>query len=611
MSEQNLNYGVIGNGRTAALVSDKGSIDWLCMPDFDSPSVFAKILDQKKGGCLNIIVDETYQISQKYVDHTNILRTLFESESDGSFEILDFMPLYKTIDKAVRYAPAELLRYIRVLKGTPHISVDFSPKLNYAMGDVCFSIIDKKYVKVFSKENPQDTIYVYSNLDFDAIIKQRELTLTEDSGIMISYNQKLIAPTMDLARLEYERTKVYWMNWTNRSKKFSKHNDYIERSMLVLKLMSFRNTGALLAAITTSIPETVGDVRNWDYRYCWLRDASMSIRTLLEVGHRSSPRLFMKFIQKILISKSDEFQIMYGIRGERVLKEKELTHLAGYKNSKPVRIGNAAYNQKQNDSLGYLMNIIYHYYMTFKGPQDEIEDMFEIVKNLSKNVMQEWRTKDSGIWEIRGEKEHFVSSKVMSWVALDRASKFAQMVHQEENATIWAKEAEEIKKEVYKYGWKENIGSFSQTYDNENVDASLLLMEVYGFIDAHDPHYVSTVNCIYDQLMHKGLMYRYNTPDDFGKPSSSFTVCSFWMIKALYVTGREEEAYEFFERLLHYSNHLKLFSEDIDFDKKDLLGNFPQAYSHLAMIDTALTLCDGKCHKDRDSLILKPYKSNF
>ncbi|MDD4609966.1 MAG: DUF5911 domain-containing protein, partial [Bacteroidaceae bacterium] len=203
MSEQNLNYGVIGNGRTAALVSDKGSIDWLCMPDFDSPSVFAKILDQKKGGCLNIIVDETYQISQKYVDHTNILRTLFESESDGSFEILDFMPLYKTIDKAVRYAPAELLRYIRVLKGTPHISVDFSPKLNYAMGDVCFSIIDKKYVKVFSKENPQDTIYVYSNLDFDAIIKQRELTLTEDSGIMISYNQKLIAPTMNLARLEY------------------------------------------------------------------------------------------------------------------------------------------------------------------------------------------------------------------------------------------------------------------------------------------------------------------------------------------------------------------------------------------------------------------------
>lgn len=585
---ENLNYGIVGNGRTAALVSETGSIDWFCMPDFDSPSVFAAILDNKKGGSLKINVSKDYTIKQQYLEHTNILKTIFTNDKEGCcFELIDFMPLYRTIDALKRYVPSELYRYIHIKIGTPRFTVDFSPKLNYARDDVSYTT-GKDYIKASSVKNPKDTIYLYSSINLQSVLDKKEVVLKEDQCLLVSYYQKLIGMSLDRVRLEYSRTRVYWLNWTNRSKKYNKYGEYIERSILVLSLLSYRRTGALLAAVTMGIPEAVGDVRNWDYRYCWLRDASMSIETLMQVGHRSSATRFMGFIQSILRSKYDSFHIMYGIRGEIRLTETELTNLSGYRNSRPVRIGNAAYKQKQNDSFGYLMNIIYYYYSTFKVPLDEIEEMFGIVKHISRIVMEEWRKKDSGIWEMRGKKAHFVSSKVMSWVALDKASKFAAMINQKEYFTRYANEASLIKKDILKKGWKKDLQSFSQTYDNNELDASLLLMELYGFIDAKDERYVKTVNTIYEKLNYKGLLFRYRNQDDFGIPSSAFTVCSFWMVRGLFVTGRKKEAKDMFEKVLGYSNHLKLFSEDIDFNSKNLVGNFPQAYSHLALINTAM-----------------------
>ncbi|MBK5202349.1 MAG: glycoside hydrolase family 15 protein [Prolixibacteraceae bacterium] len=585
---ENLNYGIVGNGRTAALISETGSIDWFCMPDFDSPSVFAEILDSKKGGSLKINVSKDYRIEQQYIEHTNILKTIFTNDKEGCcFELLDFMPLYRTIDSLKRYVPSELYRFIHIKSGTPHIIVDFSPKLNYARDDVSYTT-GKDYIKASSVKNPKDTIYLYSSINLQSVLDKSEIILKEDQYLLVSYYQKLIGMTLDRVILEYSRTRVYWLNWTNRSKKYNNYGEYIERSILVLSLLSYRRTGALLAAITAGIPEAVGDVRNWDYRYCWLRDASMSIETLMQIGHRSSATRFMGFIQSILHSKYDKFHIMYGIRGETRLTETELTNLSGYRNSRPVRIGNAAYKQKQNDSYGYLMNMIYYYYSTFKVPLDEIEEMFGIVKHLSRIVMEEWRKKDSGIWEMRGKKAHFVSSKVMSWVALDKASKFTAMINQKEYVTRYANEASLIKKDILKKGWKKDLQSFSQTYANNELDASLLLMEFYGFIDAKDERYVKTVNTIYEKLNYKGLLFRYRNEDDFGIPSSAFTVCSFWMVRGLFVTGRKKEAKAMFEKVLGYSNNLKLFSEDIDFNSKKLVGNFPQAYSHLALINTAM-----------------------
>jgi len=581
---QNLNYGVVGNCRSAALISETGSIDWFCFPDFDSPSIFSKILDIEKGGEFSFEVSDKYSITQKYVENTNILCTLFTSD-EGSFEVLDFMPRYKLVEPNY-YLPPEIYRYIRFLSGKPTFRINYNPKMKYAEKEAVHHI-GKRFIRTESIDDPLDCVYLYSSIQFASILGKKEITLENDQFILLSHNQKLI--NIDIARvsLEFSRTKVYWLNWVNRSKKFKTHNAMITRSMLVLKLMSYQPSGAVLAALTTSIPETIGEVRNWDYRFCWLRDASMSIETLLSIGHDQSARRFIIFIKGILKTKLDKLQIMYGIRGERILHEKELSHLSGYENSKPVRIGNAAYFQKQNDAYGYLMNVIYQYYKYFPGTLDEIEDIWEVVRNIVRAVIEDWKNPDNGIWEIRNSDKHFVFSKIMCWVSLDRGRKIARLLNMKEYAKRWKKEADLIKQDILENGWNEQLQSFTQTYHETDMDASLLLMEEYGFISGSDERFKQTVQAIKKGLFYKGLMYRYINADDFGRLSSSFTICTFWLIRALYVTGETEEAKEIFDKIVGYSNHVGLFSEDLDFETKRQLGNFPQAYSHLALINTA------------------------
>lgn len=588
----NLDYGVIGNCRTAALVSKKGSIDWLCFPSFNSPSVFAKILDEKSGGCFAIEVDEQYEIKQKYIKGTNIICTSYSLEGEGAFELIDFIPRYRA-SATDYYMPPEVYRFIRYLNGRPKFKVIYAPAMNYAKEKAVFQKFPD-FIKTASCENLKDNMYLYSGLDFDCILEGKEMVLEKDEFLLLSYHQKLIDIDIERIYLEYQRTKVYWLNWNNRSRKFHQYNDVVARSLLILKLMSFQESGAVIAALTTSIPETIGEERNWDYRFCWIRDASMSIETLLKMGHRSAAKRFMGFIKSILKSKSDSFQIMYGIDGDRNLKEEVLSHLDGYADSKPVRVGNAAYSQRQNDSLGYLMDVIYNYYLHFPGTLDEMEEMWEIVKNVVKAVSAEWRKKDQSIWEFRNIEEHFVFSKVMCWVALDRAVTIASFLGKTDYEQKWHAEADRIKEDVMTRGWNEKIQSFTQTYDSDDVDSSLLLMEQYGFIEANDERYVKTVKRVKQELFYKGLMYRYKNSDDFGRPSSAFTICTFWLVRALYVIGEKKEAITIFDQLISYANHLKLFSEDLDFETKRQLGNFPQAYSHLALINTVFLLADEK-----------------
>lgn len=580
----NLNYGVIGNCRSAALISDKGSIDWCCLPDFDSPSVFAKLIDNEIGGSFGVEVTEEYVISQKYIYWTNVLCTEYRSDQ-GTFEIIDFMPRYKLTSKEY-FAPAEIYRYIKHISGTPSFRVKYRPAFNYARDEVS-NVIEEDYIKTYSKDKPTDCIYLYTSLNKNKVLDSEVNTINNHEFMLLSYNQKLIRIDIRRVYIEFQRTKVYWLNWTNRSKRFEKYTEEIIRSLLVLKVMSFQASGAVLAALTTSIPETIGHVRNWDYRFCWLRDASMSIDTLFRMGHYNSAQRFMFYLKGILKSKNDSFQIMYGIRGERELTEIDLPHLAGYENSKPVRIGNAAFYQKQNDVFGYLLNVIYQYYEFFPGTLDEIEDIWEIVRNISFTVSTHWEKPDKSIWEFRNEEKHFVFSKVMSWVSMDRASKIAVLLNRKNHAEMWRGIANDIKEDVLKNGWNEDLQTFTQTYSNREVDASLLLMAEYGFIPASDLKYQKTVIAIKNSLFFNGLVYRYINPDDFGRPVSSFTICTFWLIQALFKIGMEEEAMNIFQNLLACGNHLGLFSEDIDFSTKRLLGNFPQAYSHLALINTA------------------------
>jgi alpha,alpha-trehalase len=587
----NLNYAVIGNCRSAALISELGSIDWFCLPDFDSPSVFASILDDKKGGFFRFVVGDNYSITQEYLLNTNILRTLFASD-EGSFEVIDFMPRYK-ISENDYFNPAEIYRYIILLSGTPKFSVAYFPKLNYARDEVAH-ITEEDHIRTYSVQWPTDCIYLYSSLHHDDILQGKVITLNRNQFMLLSYNQKLVYINLERVNLEYQRTKVYWLNWINRSKHFQQYDSEIARSLLVLKTMSYEPTGAILAALTTSIPETIGEVRNWDYRFCWLRDASMSMNTLFKMGHYNAAQRFLSYIMRILKSKHDTFQIMYGIRGERDLTESVLPHLAGYENSRPVRIGNAAYTQRQNDVFGYLINIIYQYYTYFPGTLDEIEDMWEIVRNIIRTVTTQWEQPDKGIWEIRNHEKHFVFSKVMCWVALDRATKIAVLLNRTYYADTWQGIATDIKNDIIKNGWNEELQTFTQDYDSTDLDASLLLMEEYDFIDAGDPKFKSTVLAVKNELFYNGLMYRYTNHDGYGKPLSSFTICTFWLIQAMFKTGMTDEANKIFEDLLGCGNHVGLFSEDIDFKTKRLLGNFPQAYSHLALINTATLFSNEK-----------------
>jgi len=587
--KNNLNYGVIGNCRTAALISERGSIEWLCFPDFDSPSVFAALLDRTKGGSFGFDVPDGYAVRQSYVPHTNILSTRFASD-EGEFEVLDYMPCYRSFEKE-HYLPAELYRYIRFVKGRPRFRIRYDPAPNYAQGEVRIRRT-AGFIESYSSADNKDRQYLYSSIPLQAVAGREEIRLEKDEFLLLSYNEKVIPIDIEREKIEYCRTLVYWLNWTNRTRQYTCYNEVVERSMLVLKLLSYYN-GAMLAALTTSLPETVGGVRNWDYRFCWLRDASMSIETMFRVGHTGAARRFMKFIQSSFMSRHD-YQIMYGIRGERKLTEVILEHLDGYKGSKPVRIGNDAYHQKQNDSFGYLIDLVWQYYRLMPGTLDEIEDMWEMVKSILATVAEEWRNPDKGIWEIRGEEQHFVSSKVMCWVALDRGARIAAKLGKEEFAARWREEAEAIRRDVMEHGWKSEIQSFSQAYGNLALDSSLLLMEPYGFIAANDPHYRKTVEAVRKALFRKGLMYRYNSEDDFGVPSSAFTMCTFWLIRALFVTGQRNEAKTLFSQVLRYGNHLGLFSEHLDFDTKEQLGNFPQAYSHLAIVNTALLFAEEK-----------------
>jgi len=583
----NLDYGIIGNCKSAALVSKSGSIDWCCLPQFDSPSVFGKLLDTEIGGSFHFEVDDSYTITQSYIDNTVILVTSFSNGKDA-FEVHDFMPRYHK-EGGTYHAPPEFIRYLKYISGAPKIKVNYEPKLEYAKGETNTFVKDDFIVSLTNKE-VYDTLFLYTDLNKEVVVSGQTLTLSSDHFFLVGYNEKLFVPSLDMAFLELERTKVYWLNWMERTPTYKSYNKDIARSAMTLKLMSYDSSGAILAAITTSLPETIGEVRNWDYRFCWIRDASMVVKVMSKLGHKNIAKRYLQFVINLIPDKDEKLQIMYGINGEKKLTENFLEHLSGYEGSKPVRIGNAAYMQKQNDIYGILMDMIYQLLTNFSNDIENGESLWGITKGIVWVVNKHWQEADKGIWEFRSEDQHFTFSKVLCWVAVDKAIKVAKMLNKTSKLATWQALEENIRKDIMENAWSEKAQAFTQAYGSDSLDASVLLMESYDFIDAKHPKYVSTVKAIERELSNDGLLYRYKNQDDFGLPSSSFTICTFWFINSLFKIGEEEKAVAQFEKLLSYSNHLGLFSEDLDFETKRLLGNFPQAYSHLALIETAINL---------------------
>ena len=596
-----LDYGIIGNCRSAALVSKEGSIDWCCLPDFTSQSVFARLLDRNRGGYFGVAVGEGYEIEQKYLDHTNILVTKFHRGRDA-FEILDFMPRYTT-ETSHYHTPPDVVRYVRKISGSPQARFIYQPRLAYAQHETS-TFIEDDHIRSHTTNGQYESVYLYTDFDHTSIVEGEFVSIEAQHFFLLSYNQKLLELDIFKIKLEYQRTKLYWLNWADSTKRFTRYNDEILRSALVLKLLTYNKTGAILAAVTTSLPEQLGGNRNWDYRFCWIRDASMIISTLTAMGHYNSAQRFLSFITDMIPYKDEKMQIMYGIRGEKKLVEKELTWLSGYENSKPVRIGNAAYKQKQNDIYGVLIDLLYQYFNLYRHSLSNSEELWTIVRGLIRTVAKSWMKKDTSIWGYRTQPRHFTFSKVLSWVAIDRGVKIASLLGKNNFARDWMVLRDKIKQDILKKGWNPNVQAFTQSYEGDNMDAANLLMLHYGFIDANDPKYVMTVRKTREELCRNGLMYRYRNKDDFGEPKTSFTICTFWMIKSLYSIGEREEAMVMFERVLTHANHLGLFSEGIDFKSKRLLGNFPQGYSHLALIDAAIMLA-GREVEEEDILIEK------
>ena len=580
-----LNYGIIGNCKSSALINEDSSIDWCCLPQFDSPSVFAKILDDKIGGQFKIVTDASYSISQEYCKNTCILITKFQSQAHA-FHLLDFMPRYQK-ESTNYYAPPEITRFLRHVKGRPSFKVIYDPKLEYALGITRNYVKDDFIVSIVDDED-YDTLYLYTDLDKNNLLSGSEMILEKDQFMTASYNEKIEIPTIDTIYYELEVTKTYWLHWCYKTPTFKNYNAEVLRSAMTLKLLTFEKSGAVLAAATTSLPETIGETRNWDYRFCWIRDASMVIKVIAKLGHVKIVENFIRYIIDLIPDKNEKLQIMYGINGEKMLTEKTLSHLEGYKGSKPVRIGNAAFFQKQNDIYGILMDVIHYQIEKFSKNKERHEELWSIVKAIVWVVQNNWKLADKGIWEFRNKDQHFTFSKLLCWVAVDRAIKISYLIQEGKSAKKWENLREEIHSDIMQNAWNEQRQSFMQSYNSTHLDASVLLMEYYGFIKAKDPKYIKTVKAIEKELMHEGLLFRYKNKDDFGTPSSSFTVCTFWFINSLYKIGEREKSKILFDKLLSYSNHLGLFSEDIDFKTKRLLGNFPQAYSHLALIDNAM-----------------------
>ncbi|MFC1657392.1 glycoside hydrolase family 15 protein [Candidatus Moduliflexota bacterium] len=585
-------YGVIGNLSTVALVGLDGSIDWLCMPFIDSPSIFAALLDADGGGRFSLQPEEDWDSTAHYLPGTNILVTRFRTVS-GMMEITDFMPLAAAAGRYIERDGQDLFRRVRLSRGDLTVSMTFDPRFDYARkgGPV------EQRGEHLTASAGEERIFLSSSRTFPEGAEKGKavwsLAEGEDLWIRLRYGGEANPLETESAERALEETAIYWKTWlraseTGRTVDAGIYREHVERSALVLKLLSFEPTGAIAAAATTSLPEEVGGVRNWDYRYTWIRDTSFTIQALFNLGHISETEAFLQWVESLLSEHGAVgMQIMYGVRGQAELPETVLDHLEGYKGSRPVRIGNAAAGQKQLDIYGEIMDAALKL-SDYVGKIDS--DLWPFFRDICDHVAGHWHEKDAGIWEVRGGPWHFVYSKVMCWVALDRGLTIARRYGFSADVELWQEVCAAIREEVLERGWSEKKESFVQHYETENLDASTLLIPLMGFLPVDDPRVVSTIAAVRRELGSEGLLYRYRTEDGLPGGEGTFLLCSFWLVQCLTALGEIEEARAVLRTLESVANHLGLFPEEYDLTWREALGNFPQAFTHIGYINSVLAL---------------------
>jgi len=587
-----LDHGAIGNGRVLALVAPNTHIDWLCMPRFDGPSIFARLLDMTKGGTFAFLpASDRVSTQMEYVANTNVLHTEVTC-SDGRFTVFDYAPrIPEGLDAE---APVEIHRLLVPREGAPRVRVMFDPRPDYAR------VQHPKIVPVtggLEIGEGATAVHLRTNTPLQYLESGQAMRLEEPRYFALSYGRPSNMESVASVQRSLHLTIAGWRAWAKSTALASFANEQVLRSALCLKLHANTDTGAIIAAATTSIPEAIGSERTWDYRYCWLRDAAFVVEALRRVGHLAEGEAFVRFLRDV--ADSGPLQPVYGIGGERDLTETHLDHLAGYGGSRPVRIGNAAYAQKQHDLMGEMILCL----DTITGDPrvviEEGESVLRMVERFVDDAMVAVQTDDTGLWEYRTFPNKYTFSHVLCWVAASRGAKVARRFGRESLAAQWETWADQYRQTILDCAYNKSLGFFAQTLGGRFPDASNLLLPTLGLIDPRDPRFISTVESYEKLLVENGLMLRYRHKDDFGDTTSAFSICSFWWAEALAMIGRLDEATALFYRLLGYSNKVGLFSEDIEPQTGRLLGNFPQAYTHVGLIHTAVTL--GELIEARDA----------
>ena len=578
-------YGAIGEGRSVALVGSDGSIDWWCPGRFDAPSVFAAILDHGKGGAYRVCPTEAgAQASMQYVPDTNVLETTHRA-STGVVRVRDFLafPEDTNVESSV------LVRSIVGLEGEVEMVVRLAPRFQY--GSVAPRFAKAPYDVTLVRGAGE--IMMFRGVDLapagPGVYEGRVIVRAGERLDLVLRHRHVDTPVPFRDALAHDPpaledlTLRRWRDWAGRTRVDGPDETLVRRSALALKLLHHEPTGSIVAAPTCSLPEEVGGVRNWDYRFAWLRDAVLSAKALAEVGHHEEGEALAGWLRRTLTG--GEMRIMYTVSGSPDLPEKELHHLEGYHASRPVRVGNGAVTQRQLDVFGELFEFVHA-----RTPGDDPQWRAKL-RDLAEWVVEHWREPDSGIWEMRCEPRHFVLSKAMAWLALRRAADLARKGHLDGDAARWDAEAERIREDVLQNGWDETLGAFAQAYGHARLDASNLMLPLIGFVDARDPRMLATVDRTLERLTSNGLVYRYlDAGDGLEGGEATFAYCTFWLIEVLALQGRVREARALFDRMAERASPLGLYAEELDPTTGAHLGNYPQGFPHAGLIQAALAL---------------------
>ena len=586
-------YAIVGDMQSAALVCTDGSVDWLCLPRFDSEACFAAMLGTEDHGSWRIAPADALggsarAASRQYAGDTLILQTRWET-ADGVAEVTDFMPPREDDE------PPVLVRLVTGVSGTVDMGLRLTLRFGY--GSIV-PWVTKAEGGIRATAGP-DSIWLRTPVDLVSQGLAHTATFAVAAGevvpFVLTYVPSHQGPPANLDALRaLEATEKFWGEWASRCTYEGTYRDAVVRSLITLKALTYRPTGGIVAAATTSLPEDIGGVRNWDYRYCWLRDATITLEALLRTGYLEEAKEWRLWLGRAIAGDPEDIQIMYGVAGERRLTEWEASWLPGYEASAPVRIGNAAAGQLQLDVYGEVIDALQ---LSCKSGLHDDRHTWSLQRSLLGVLEQRWAEADEGLWEVRGPRRHFVHSKVMAWVAFDRAATYAGNAGEPELAAKWRRIRDEINREVCEKGYDFARGAFVQYYGAAELDSSVLLISDVGFLPADDPRVVSTMKVLQRDLAPDGFLRRYELPpggtsavDGLAGSEGAFLACSFWLANALELSGRHEEAVELFERLLSLRNDVGLLSEEYDPRYGRLVGNIPQAFSHVPLVQTALNL---------------------